>query len=127
MSQNECIHWAWELLTERLRMPKDRLYITYFGGCPEKGLGPDIEAKNFWLSLGYLLLNNILLLFLHGILTKLCNKCVGSVVYIQCTCFMYAYCLHLMLLLYMCRFSNICCTPICYAYLLTFFSQTLFI
>jgi len=26
-------------------MPKDRLYITYFGGCEEKGLGPDVEAK----------------------------------------------------------------------------------
>jgi len=34
-------------------MPIDRLYITYFGGCEEKGLGPDVEAKNIWMSLGY--------------------------------------------------------------------------
>jgi len=53
VQQKECITWAWELLTERLHMPKDRLYITYFGGCPEKGLEPDLEARDIWMSLGY--------------------------------------------------------------------------
>jgi len=27
--------------------------MTYFGGCPEKGLGPDLEARDYWISLGY--------------------------------------------------------------------------
>ena len=34
-------------------MPKDRLYVTYFGGDKERGLEPDIEAKEYWLALGY--------------------------------------------------------------------------
>jgi alanyl-tRNA synthetase len=44
--------WAWELLTERYKIPKDRLYVTYFGGNAEKGLAPDDEARDIWLSLG---------------------------------------------------------------------------
>ena len=50
--QKEVIHWAWELLVDRLHMPKDRLYVTYFGGCPEKNLQPDNDAKDIWLGLG---------------------------------------------------------------------------
>ena len=26
--------------------------MTYYGGCPEAGLGPDWEAREVWLSLG---------------------------------------------------------------------------
>ena len=33
-------------------MPKDRLYVSYFGGDTEKGLEPDDEAKQMWLDLG---------------------------------------------------------------------------
>lgn len=33
-------------------MPKDRLYVTYFGGDESKGLPADDEAKQFWLNLG---------------------------------------------------------------------------
>jgi len=36
-----------------MKMPKDHLYITYFGGCPDKGLAPDEEAREIWMSLGY--------------------------------------------------------------------------
>ena len=50
--QKEAIAWAWEFLTERMHMPKDRLYVTYFGGNEEKGLPPDLEARQFWLDLG---------------------------------------------------------------------------
>ncbi|KAI0228591.1 Alanine--tRNA ligase, cytoplasmic [Lamellibrachia satsuma] len=50
--KKEVISWAWEFLTEHLNMPKDRLYVTYFGGDKERGLEPDIEAKEYWLALG---------------------------------------------------------------------------
>ena len=50
--KKEVIPWAWKLLTEVYKMPKDRLYITYFGGDESKGLPPDDDAKNIWLSLG---------------------------------------------------------------------------
>jgi len=53
LQQKEVIAWAWEFLTERLNMPKDRLYVTYFGGNQERGLGPDLDAKEIWLKVGY--------------------------------------------------------------------------
>ena len=34
-------------------MPKERLYVTYFGGNEKFGLAPDDETKNIWLKLGY--------------------------------------------------------------------------
>ena len=51
--QKEACTWAWELLTERLKLEKDRLYVTYFGGNKDAGLEPDLDTKNFWISLGY--------------------------------------------------------------------------
>ena len=42
---------AWELLTDVLKLPKDRLYVTYFGGTDS--VPADLEAKELWLSLGY--------------------------------------------------------------------------
>uniref|UniRef100_A0A2M4BC94 Alanine--tRNA ligase n=1 Tax=Anopheles marajoara TaxID=58244 RepID=A0A2M4BC94_9DIPT len=50
--KREICTWAWELLTERLRLPKDRLYVTYFGGHPESGLEPDLECRSIWIELG---------------------------------------------------------------------------
>ena len=47
------ISWSWQFLTERLHMPKDRLYVSYFGGDKQKGLEPDNEARDYWLQLGY--------------------------------------------------------------------------
>ena len=48
----EICTWAWELLTERLHLPKDRLYVTYFGGNEQAGLEPDHECRQIWLNLG---------------------------------------------------------------------------
>ena len=42
---------AWELLTDVLKLPKDRLYVTYFGGTDS--VPADSEAKEIWLGLGY--------------------------------------------------------------------------
>jgi alanyl-tRNA synthetase len=47
--KEEAITWAWELLTEEFKLPKDRLYATYFGGDDALGLPPDEEARAIWL------------------------------------------------------------------------------
>lgn len=46
--KDEAIAWSWELLTDVLKLPKDRLYATVFEGDPREGLEPDDEARNFW-------------------------------------------------------------------------------
>jgi len=43
---------AWTLLTEVYGLPKDRLYVTYFGGDEKQGLSPDLEAKDLWIQRG---------------------------------------------------------------------------
>lgn len=50
--KKESITMAWELLTDVYKLPKDRLYVTYFGGDERNGLKPDLEAKQLWLSMG---------------------------------------------------------------------------
>ncbi len=49
--KREAISWAWELLTVVYKLPKDRLYATYFGGDEKLGLPADEEAKAIWLEL----------------------------------------------------------------------------
>jgi len=39
-------------LTEVYKLPKDRLYVTYFEGDPKNNLEPDLEAKQYWLNTG---------------------------------------------------------------------------
>ena len=46
--KKEAIDWAWELLTEVYKMPKDRLYATVFEGAPEEGVPMDQEAFDMW-------------------------------------------------------------------------------
>jgi len=48
--KKEAIAWAWELLTEVYKIPKDRLYATYFEGSAKDGLDEDIEARDIWLQ-----------------------------------------------------------------------------
>ncbi|KAJ3768728.1 tRNA synthetases class II (A)-domain-containing protein [Lentinula raphanica] len=50
--KKDAIAYSWELLTEIYKLPKDRLYVTYFEGDPKTGLEPDLEAKQFWLDQG---------------------------------------------------------------------------
>lgn len=47
----EIIPWAWELLTEVYRLPKERLYVTIFEGAPAEGLERDQEAYDAWAKL----------------------------------------------------------------------------
>ncbi len=46
--KKEAIEWAWELLTEVLKLDKDRLYVTIFEGDASENLERDNEAFNFW-------------------------------------------------------------------------------
>ena len=48
--KQEAIDWAWELLTERYGIEKDRLYITVFEGDKADGLSLDKEAMDIWLK-----------------------------------------------------------------------------
>jgi alanyl-tRNA synthetase len=48
--KKEAISWAWELLTEVYGLPKDRLYVTVFGGDKGDNLPVDEEAKELWRS-----------------------------------------------------------------------------
>lgn len=50
--KKEIAHYAWDFLTNVMALPKDRLYVTYFGGHAEAGLEPDLECKQYWLDLG---------------------------------------------------------------------------
>ena len=49
--KKEAITWAWEYLTEVLKLPKDRLYATIFEGYAPEGLERDNEAASFWEAL----------------------------------------------------------------------------
>ena len=42
------------LISVDYKIPKERLYVTYFGGEPSMGLEPDLECRDFWLDLGVL-------------------------------------------------------------------------
>ena len=46
--KKEAIEWAWELLTEVYKLPKDRLYVTVFEGDKKEGLAFDQEAFDNW-------------------------------------------------------------------------------
>ncbi|XP_054018383.1 alanine--tRNA ligase, mitochondrial isoform X1 [Dryobates pubescens] len=50
--KEEACSMAWELLTEVYEIPRDRLYVTYFGGDPSLGLCADEECRDVWLRLG---------------------------------------------------------------------------
>ena len=46
--KKEAIQWAWQLLTEVYKIPKDRLYVTVFEGSKEDHLAFDQEAYDCW-------------------------------------------------------------------------------
>ncbi|POY36008.1 alanine--tRNA ligase [Solitalea longa] len=46
--KKEAIEWAWELLTDVYKLPKDRLYVTVFEGDAKENLAPDNDAKEIW-------------------------------------------------------------------------------
>ena len=46
--KREAIEWSWQLLTEVYKIPKDKLYVTVFGGDEAEKLPKDDEAVNEW-------------------------------------------------------------------------------
>lgn len=46
--KKDAIAWSWELLTEVYKLPKDKLYVTVFGGDKGDNLPVDEEAKQLW-------------------------------------------------------------------------------
>ncbi len=49
--KKEAINWAWELLTEVYKIPKDILYVTVFEGSQEDNVPFDQEAYDIWKTL----------------------------------------------------------------------------
>ncbi|XP_011639548.1 alanine--tRNA ligase, mitochondrial [Pogonomyrmex barbatus] len=50
--KEEACSYAWNLLTNVYNIPKEYLYVTYFGGDEKLGMSPDLECKDIWLRLG---------------------------------------------------------------------------
>ena len=46
--KKDAIAWSWELLTEVYKIPKEKLYVTYFEGDEKEGLEKDKEAYDLW-------------------------------------------------------------------------------
>jgi alanyl-tRNA synthetase len=46
--KKEAIDWAWELLTERYQIEKERIYITYFGGDEDSCREPKRTIFGKW-------------------------------------------------------------------------------
>jgi len=49
--KKEAIEWAWELLTDVLKIDKDILYVSVFEGAEDDGLGLDQEAYDLWKAI----------------------------------------------------------------------------
>lgn len=49
--KEDAIKWAWELLTEVYKIPKDRLYVTVFEGDEKDGVPRDQESYDIWKNL----------------------------------------------------------------------------
>jgi alanyl-tRNA synthetase len=46
--KQEAIQWAWEFLTNLMKIDKERIYVTIFEGDRSEELERDLEAYNFW-------------------------------------------------------------------------------
>ncbi len=46
--KKEAIEWAWQFLTEELKITPENLYVTIFEGDDEDGLAKDQEAYDIW-------------------------------------------------------------------------------
>ena len=50
--KEQAIPWAWELITEVYKIPRDKLYATIFEGASEPRIPRDSEAYEFWRKVG---------------------------------------------------------------------------
>ncbi|QHT67525.1 alanine--tRNA ligase [Rhodocytophaga rosea] len=49
--KKEALEWAWELLTEVYKLPKERLYVSVFEGDTDDNLPADDEARDIWKTM----------------------------------------------------------------------------
>lgn len=49
--KKEAINWAWQLLTEVYKIPKEHLYVSVFEGNPDENVPFDQEAWDIWKEL----------------------------------------------------------------------------
>ncbi len=49
--KKEALEWSWELLTEVYKLPKDRIYVSVFGGDEKDGVPFDQEAYDIWKTM----------------------------------------------------------------------------
>ncbi|MDT7828202.1 alanine--tRNA ligase [Pricia sp. S334] len=49
--KEDAIRWAWELLTEELKIDKESLYVSVFEGSTEDGLEVDKQAYELWKAI----------------------------------------------------------------------------
>ncbi|HLP65592.1 alanine--tRNA ligase [Flavobacterium sp.] len=49
--KKEAINWAWQLLTEVYKIPKENLYVSVFEGNPDENVPFDQEAWDIWKGL----------------------------------------------------------------------------
>jgi alanyl-tRNA synthetase len=49
--KKDAINWAWELLTEVYKIPKENLYVSVFEGNPDENVPFDQEAWDIWKEL----------------------------------------------------------------------------
>jgi alanyl-tRNA synthetase len=50
--KKEQLSWFWKFLTDELKLPKEKLYVTVFAGDKKNNLPPDDESIRVWKELG---------------------------------------------------------------------------
>ncbi len=50
--KKEQLQWFWQFLTQVLKLPKERLYVSIFAGDKKNNLPPDQESKEIWKKIG---------------------------------------------------------------------------
>ncbi len=50
--KKEQLTWFWQFLTEVIKLPKEKLYVTVFAGDKKNDLPPDTESIEIWKKLG---------------------------------------------------------------------------
>lgn len=50
--KKEQLRWFWQFLTEILKLPKEKLYVSVFAGDKKNNLSPDDESKKLWKKIG---------------------------------------------------------------------------
>jgi len=50
--KNEQLEWFWQFITQKLLIPKEKLYVTVFAGDKKNDLPPDKKSYEIWKKLG---------------------------------------------------------------------------